>query len=536
VAANTALPQEAEESQAAGQAEMAEMTTIAADVKEPQQNATNDERNHVAVVKKNATAIAQQQSTNTTDKNQTANSTNKTQQNTTGTGNTDIAQNATKNNNQDPVASSGSSINPGTVAPEKAATGKAGQSTRSTKQPDVEASLPYLASNAGGQQKTTNTRNGLAAQNAGGNNNTNTDRNEPVASNKKEPGNTPKNNNSTGAGHEEKEVPYQKIEIQERETKNGVVKKDTIFNGEDVMKVRVPKDQEVLALNKKDDNNSGSNMNPAAAAPASNKEVSNENTGMQKLGDHKVAAKKMKNYNPHRFEEMVRNAKFRMGAMKFYPGIVGGINGTVNGNLGVHAGLAANLSVSDRWSILAEVKYAHRFNFAKEKMQDDFITNVKFANVNGQGLYTYDSMEHYYNFGSYAALEVPLLVTYSKDRWIYMLGGNFRYNFKISNIQEVEQRYLLEQSLTSTTEPKFATQKQILLSDFTPSMNIAPMLGVGYQALPGLRLDLRVSKSVWNNSTTFGQKEISKSLHNIPQVQFNITHRFRSAKPYKRAQ
>jgi hypothetical protein len=303
------------------------------------------------------------------------------------------------------------------------------------------------------------------------------------------------------------------------------------------MKVKVPNDKELLAINKKDDNNSGANINPAAAAPSANKEASEENAAMQKLGDHKVASKKMRNYNSNRFEEVVRNAKFRMGAIKFYPGIVGGINGTLNGNLGVHAGLAGNLSVSDRWSILAEVKYAHRLNFANDKkIQDDYITNVKFANVNGQGVYTYDSMEHYYNFGSYASLELPLMVTYSKDRWVYMLGGNFRYNFRISNLQEVEQRYLLEQSLTSTTEPKFSTEKQILLSDFTPSMNIAPMLGVGYQALPGLRLDLRASKSVWNNSTTFGQKEISKILYNTPQVQFNITYRFRSTKPYKRAQ
>lgn len=359
---------------------------------------------------------------------------------------------------------------------------------------------------------------------------------EPVAANNKNLDKATNGNKPSEPTHTEKEIPYNKIEIQERQDQNGVVKKDTIFNGEDVMKVKVPNDKEMLALNKNDDDNSGSNINPSSAAPSVKKEAAEESAGMQKLGDHKVASKKMKNYNPHRFEEVVRNAKFRMGAMKFYPGILGGINGTTNGNLGVHAGLAGNLSVSDRWSILAEVKYAHRLNFANKKMQDDYIDNVRFANINGQGLYTYDSIEHYYNFGSYASIEVPLMVTYSKDRWIYMLGANFSYNFKINNLQEVEQRYLLEQSLTSTTEPKFATEKQILLSDFGSTMNIGPMAGLGYQFTPGLRLDLRVNASLWNNASTYGQKEISKSLHNIPQMQLNITHRFRSAKPYKRAQ
>ncbi len=511
VAANTALPQETSATeQPAPTADVAD-NTLATNTK-PQGNTQ--------------TAVNTNQQPGNNNHNKQDNSNNNQQPLIASSGNTTNTNDATKNNKKDIIPASGNNTTTqksgGTntqpvVANNDAVATKGAAATQptQTQQQGGSSSLPTVAKAP---------------------NKTATEGSELVAANKKDNNKTTTNNKSTEPANLEKEVTFQKTEIHERESKNGVVKKDTIFNGEDVMKVKVPNDKELLALNKKEENNSGSNMNPAAAAPASNKETSEENAGMQKLGDHKVASKKMKNYNPHRFEEMVRNAKFRMGAMKFYPGIVGGINGTVNGNLGVHAGLAGNLSVSDRWTILAEVKYAHRFNFAKERMQDDFIDNVKFANINGQGVYTYDSMEHYYNFGSYASLEVPLMVTYSKDRWIYMLGGNFRYNFKINNLQEVEQRYLLEQSLTSTTEPKFSTKKQVLLTDFSPSMNIAPMLGVGYQFSPGLRLDLRVSKSVWNNSTTFGQKEISKSLHNIPQVQFNITHRFRSTKPYKRAQ
>lgn len=521
IAANTAMPQELQETAAAApQPEMAAVNTTKAESAAPEQ-AQQKTANTSAATYKNNTG---KQDNNYTNQPVTAHKDNTS----AGT----AVKNATKNNQQDIIPASGSNITSGTTAAQKGAA-----NIPSEQQRDVEASLPYLASNSGGQQKTTNERNGLIAPNQQGGNNTTTGNSEPVAGNNMGVNKTTTGNKPTEPEHIEKEIPYNKIEIQERESKNGVVKKDTIFNGEDVMKVKMPKDKELLALNKKEEDNSGSNMNPGAAAPASGKESSEENAAMQKLGDHKVASKKMKNYNPHRFEEMVRNAKFRMGAMKFYPGIVGGINGTVNGNLGVHGGLAANLSVSDRWNILAEVKYAHRLNFANgKKIQDDYITNVKFNNINGQGVYTYDSMEHYYNFGSYASLEMPFMVTYSKDRWIYMLGANFRYNFKINNLQEVEQRYLLEQSLTSTTEPKFDTKKQILLSDFTPSMNIGPMLGVGYQVSPAYRLDLRVSNSLWNNANTFGQKEISKSLHNMPQVQFNLTHRFRSAKPYKRAQ
>lgn len=340
-----------------------------------------------------------------------------------------------------------------------------------------------------------------------------------------------KNNKNAQPDVETKEIPVNKIE---RVGKEGVAGMDTIFNGKDVKKVTVPKKGELLAKN--DDNTSGSNIMPSSAAPASKKEVSADDAPMQKLGDHKVDSKKMKNYNSNRFEEMVKNAKFRMGSVKFYPGIVGGANVSFNGNYGIHAGLAGNLSISERWSILTEVKYAHTFNNTKQKMQDDFIDNVKPANINGQYVYTYDSMEHYYNFASYGRLDIPLLVTYTQNRYVFMLGGNFKYNFKINNLQEVEQRYLLEQSSTTTSQPKFATDKQILLSDFAPTMNIAPMIGFGYQMTPAFRLDCRLSKSVWNNANTFGQKEIFKSLYNKPEMQLNITYRFSSNKykPYKR--
>lgn len=507
MASNTAMPQELQAAPAVEQPAMTAVNNTAATNK-PQQKTTNTGNHPVA---------ANENGDNGAKNNTPANNDNKKQQLVASTGTTTTTKTSTgatnSNNNQDIIHQTGSATkgnNAGNTTVDNALVNKSSVPDKT----GTTAKQPGAANNDNnGGKKAEDKLAGLKTQQK-----------------------TTNGNKPAEPTHTEKEIPYNKIEIQERQDQNGVVKKDTIFNGEDVMKVKVPKDKELLALNKQDDNNNGGNVNPASAAPSAKKETSEENAGMQKLGDHKVASKKMRNYNPHRFEEMVRNAKFRMGAVKFYPGIVGGINATSTGNIGFHGGFAGNLSVSDRWSILAEVKYAHRFNFAKERMQDDFIDEVKFANINGQGVYTYDSIEHYYNFGSYASVEMPLLATYSKNGWIYMLGANFRYNFKVSNIQEVEQRYLLEQSLTSTTEPKLNTDKKILLSDFGSSFNIGPMAGVGYQFKPGLRLDLRVNASLWNNASTYGQKEISKSLHNIPQMQLNITHRFRSTKPYKRAQ
>lgn len=357
---------------------------------------------------------------------------------------------------------------------------------------------------------------------------TNRNNNEAVAMNNRKPSAIEEDE------YVERNIPIRKLEMEERATKDGIVL-DTIFNGDDVMTIRERKEpKEALAMN--DEEASGSNINPASAAPSAKKEAGEEGVPMQKLGDHRTASKKMKNFNPQRFEEVVRNAKFRMGSVKFYPGIVGGINATTNGNFGIHGGLAANVTVGDRWSILTEVKYAHRFNSANKNMQDDYITNVKPALLGGQYVYTYDSMEHYYNFSSFGSLEVPLLITYTPydSRFVFMAGGNFRYNLKIDPA-EYEQRYLLERPTYSTSEPQFETEKQILLSDFAPTMSISPMIGVGYNVRPAFRLDLRLSQSIWNNTSTKGQKEIYKSLYNMPQVQLNMTYRMSSNKPYKRA-
>lgn len=332
-----------------------------------------------------------------------------------------------------------------------------------------------------------------------------------------------------------KEVPYQKIEVAERVGKNGI-HHDTIFNGEDVMKVRQQDNNNIAAADiEKDDNASGDIM-PAASAAKAKKERNSESVVMEKLGDHKVSSRKMKNYNPNRFEEMVKNAKYRMGAIKFYPGIVFGASGSFKGDFGIHAGLALNTSINDRWSILTEVKYNYRWNSSNENLQDDYISNVKSSVVNGQPITTYDSVEHYYNFTNYSSFELPIMLTYKTNRMRFMGGINLAYNLKITSLQEVENIHLAESNNISTNTGVFETDKKILLSDFSSSMSLGPVVGFGYKVSPAIRLDMRAAFPIWNSASTVGQKEIAKRLYNQPQMQLNLNYRFGSNrnKPYKR--
>lgn len=337
-------------------------------------------------------------------------------------------------------------------------------------------------------------------------------------------------------------VVVDQIVRQEKYTKEGKLKMDTIYNGKTEMEVLRPAEKnEQLALNNDGTTAKPSNAEvlPNAAAQNKKEQTVNEESNLVPLSEKKVASRKMKNYNPARFEEMVENAKFRLSRVKFYPGLVVGGNLPLSksGVVGAQAGLAMNMTVSERWSVLTELKGIYRFNTSgKTNLQDDYITNVKSVYQNGQQYYYYDSMEHNYNFTNYMSVEMPVAVNYNVNRLNFFGGANLVYNFRINNVEEIDRPYLVAEKNVSTNPGVLERQgdKKILLSDFTPSFNIGYVVGFGYQVTPASKLDLRLTQPIWNNANTFGEKQISKQFYNMPKLQFNYTFRFSSNKPYKR--
>lgn len=336
---------------------------------------------------------------------------------------------------------------------------------------------------------------------------------------------------------EVEQVPVTKIVRNESYDKDGSLKMDTIFNGEDIIEVRRPKQEKeslVLANNKNASSRLTSNMEPNAATTS--KAGVDEEVEMIPLSSKLVKRKKQKNFSSTRFEEMVKNAKYRLSNVRFYPGIVIGANAAFNGNFGMQGGLAMNMTITDRWSILTEAKYIYNFN-GKTNFSDNYINNFEDKYVGGQKITTYDSVEYLYNFNSYSRVELPIAVNYSFQRFDVFGGANLAYNFKINNVADVEYKHEGLTTSTNTNTNIYANQssKSVLLSDFKPSFNVGYVLGIGYHVTPGSRVDLRISQPVWNNANTLGAKEIQKRLYNVPTVQFNYIYRFSSNKPYKKA-
>lgn len=75
---------------------------------------------------------------------------------------------------------------------------------------------------------------------------------------------------------------------------------------------------------------------------------------------------------------------------------------------------------------------------------------------------------------------------------------------------------------------------RIDVRDFSSRFSLGYMFGVGYQFTPAIQLDVRMTKSFWDNAKTDGAKEVSKRLYDVPSVQVNLNYRFGRSKfrPY----
>ena len=337
---------------------------------------------------------------------------------------------------------------------------------------------------------------------------------------------------------------FKKIEMRESVAKDGRVLLDTVSEGKVVVKSKKPEvgkaeesSEATVAMN--------NSKKEAQALPeevllqAQNAEMKTEDgEGVYTdLSDKKVSSHKMKNYNEHRFEEMVRNAKFKMKSVKFYPGIVAGVNSSIAAQnvSGFQLGLVGDVAISNKWSVLTELRYVQRFN-NKIDFSEHYFTNLDSSyNSNGGKVYTFDSVGNSYNFSTLGAFELPIALRYNVKRFNIFGGANLAYHLKTKVTQVDLPNQITKEGATgfSPDYTKMAGAPSVRVSDFTNRFTVGYLLGVSYNWSPSMRLDMRMTQSVWDNASTNGQKTISKELYRLPNVQLNVSYRFKQ-KAYKK--
>lgn len=272
-------------------------------------------------------------------------------------------------------------------------------------------------------------------------------------------------------------------------------------------------------------------ITPAASLAAKAEVKEGELVPLEK---YRVARKKTNDtWDPNRFDEMVRDAKFKLSRVHFYPGILVGGNSTFGQNnlSGFHAGLSGIISFNEKWSVLTELKYMHRFHSGT--IQDDYLRTTDSTKVvNGVRYNSYDSVEHFFNFPSASAVELPIALRYAIKRFQLFGGANMVYHFTINNVYEGDRLHPKETAMSSTVNYTWHKGLPgVTISDFSSRFGIGALLGAAYQMTPAMQIDLRLTQNVWDNARTPGAKAISRALYNVPSMQMTVTYRLSGNRP-----
>lgn len=269
------------------------------------------------------------------------------------------------------------------------------------------------------------------------------------------------------------------------------------------------------------------------------------------LDNYKVSSRKGSAWDPKEgVDNLIRNTKLGLSQMRFYSGLLAGINSSIGGGAslnGFHLGLTGLLTFNENWSIMGELKYFQRFNRSGYTIEDNYQTGVSNPNAfnpdvtytsNGVTYNVYnwkiDSMEHYYKFSSLGSLELPLALRYTRNRFNAFAGVNIVYNFRV-NVEEVDYRHPLggRDTIAMANVPAYVEKMtgirpaSVRFENFDPRLGIGYLLGLAYQVTPAVSIDLRITQTLFDNaSSSEGGKKVFKDLYGAPNMQLSIGYRF----------
>lgn len=259
-----------------------------------------------------------------------------------------------------------------------------------------------------------------------------------------------------------------------------------------------------------------------------NKKKQKKNSGLSFISKDKV-------------NEVVDNIKYDLGHALFYFGATAGGNYSLsktNSFTGMQFGFTGEIVFNKHLSLMGELKYFNRSGNRKT-VNDDY-TNVTVADsiAGGNKYYTMitDSTHHYYNFSTLHSFELPVTLRYAINKFYLMTGINLAYYLTV-NAEEVNTYYPQASSRTSgplpitSGPPSYVNMtKQVNIQDFSSKFGIGYIFGIGYQVAPAFQVDLRITKTFWDNSSTDGGKHLSKDFYQIPSMQLSIGYQFNRGK------
>lgn len=223
-----------------------------------------------------------------------------------------------------------------------------------------------------------------------------------------------------------------------------------------------------------------------------------------------------------RLKEMLIETQFRLGQVKFYTGITGGINNYMfgtNSMMGIQIGPRVTAVFDEKWSMFIEPKYMQRFN--KNYVVKDNYWQV--GEITGNE-YKASEIEHFFKFSALHTIEMPIALRYQLFKQLHIFaGGNLVYNFKI-NAEEITR--VSEERTYTGSSFGLPYQPSVHLDHFGSRFSAGYLLGLSYQVSPVFDIDARMTKNFWDNAAGSGPRKISDQLLYRPSLQLSIGYKF----------
>lgn len=260
--------------------------------------------------------------------------------------------------------------------------------------------------------------------------------------------------------------------------------------------------------------------------PADAASYAADHSQMIPLSSLKVGVKKTGAWNTRSFNEVMRDVKFSLAKIRFYPGVILGFNSQVAGQnnpLGIHLGVTGTLTFGEQWSMVAEFRYLQRMNNGAMMYDNYSVITGSSQTSTGETVYHRKDYEHFFKFSTLHSLELPFMVKYSTGRVNFFGGALLSYHFQI-NTEEVNRSF---DSVTLVSIPT-GNNPSLDLNDFGSRFGLGYSAGIGYQLSPAVQFDFRISQNIWDNrmNTGTGAYKISRQWYQKPYFQISIGYRF----------
>ncbi len=265
--------------------------------------------------------------------------------------------------------------------------------------------------------------------------------------------------------------------------------------------------------------------------------VSSEHINLVPLSNYKVASRRV---DPSTFNKLIQNtagglAGYFDGSRNFYAAVMAGGNASFGnpGAFGMQIGIAGLLSLSERWTISAELKYMNHY-FNNYSLKDESVSYDVSKTPNGSGwLFSGNALVNssVYKINSYGSIQMPILLSYNLGRVSIFGGVNLAYAFPIDWEKRTNTNTLFVESQQQQDKNPYQNTSFLLMrkNDFASRFGLGYALGLNYDLSRKVSLDARVSQILVDNAKS--NLESVNKLFRLPSLQLSFGYYFRPERP-----